>query len=390
MAWAAKRDESAKRWTAYYYDEHNIQRQKSGYSSRTSTEELARKLEDECRKIRDGLVDPAERSRREATGRPLVEHIADYRAILAARGNTKGHVGATASAIGRLLKAGNASLLSELDGNHVLTGLAIWRGKGRAARTLNHALVAVQGFARWLAASKRIAEADPLLMDLNKYDERGDMRIVRRALSPAEVAKLLAAAESGRTLTREAPLVPRVKGKRGGWGQKGRARKVAITGPDRAALYRVAMATGFRANELRSLTVDSFALDGDEPTITLKAAHSKNGKGAIQPITREMAEAIKPYLAKKCFDSAALVVPEKTAKLIRVDLDAAGVPYEVKGEGVVDFHALRHSYITHLIRSGANPKIVQALARHADIRLTLERYTHLESDDLRKAIEGEL
>jgi site-specific recombinase XerD len=36
-----------------------------------------------------------------------------------------------------------------------------------------------------------------------------------------------------------------------------------------------------------------------------------------------------------------------------------------------------------------NPKIVQKLARHSTITLTLDRYTTVENSDLRKALEGE-
>ena len=44
--------------------------------------------------------------------------------------------------------------------------------------------------------------------------------------------------------------------------------------------------------------------------------------------------------------------------------------------GVVDFHALRHSFITNLARGGVHPKTAQDLARHSDINLTLGFYTH--------------
>lgn len=43
----------------------------------------------------------------------------------------------------------------------------------------------------------------------------------------------------------------------------------------RAMAYRVALGTGFRVNELRSLTVASFDLDTDTPTVTVDAVHSK-------------------------------------------------------------------------------------------------------------------
>lgn len=68
---------------------------------------------------------------------------------------------------------------------------------------------------------------------------------------------------------------------------------------------------------------------------------------------------------------------------------AAGVPYETAA-GDLDFHALRQSYITHgsLIRSGANPKVVQMLARHSTITLTLDRYTHVDGGNRPKAFQG--
>ena len=50
------------------------------------------------------------------------------------------------------------------------------------------------------------------------------------------------------------------------------------TGPERAMLYRLAMETGFRSSELRSLSRSSFDLDGDPPTVTVEAAYSKRGR----------------------------------------------------------------------------------------------------------------
>jgi hypothetical protein len=46
---------------------------------------------------------------------------------------------------------------------------------------------------------------------------------------------------------------------------------------------------------------------------------------------------------------------------------------------VVDFHALRHSYITILKTSGANPTAAQKLARHSSSALT-DRYTDMSLD----------
>ena len=53
-----------------------------------------------------------------------------------------------------------------------------------------------------------------------------------------------------------------------------------------------------------------------------------------------------------------------------------------------DFHALRHSYITLLERSGVSPKLAQELARHSDIRLTMNVYTHAGLYDLAGAVDS--
>lgn len=63
------------------------------------------------------------------------------------------------------------------------------------------------------------------------------------------------------------------------WGSSGAsadALKSALAKARRAMLYLLAVETGLRQNELRSLTRSSFALDADEPTVTIQAAYAKN------------------------------------------------------------------------------------------------------------------
>jgi len=74
------------------------------------------------------------------------------------------------------------------------------------------------------------------------------------------------------------------------------------------------------------------------------------------------------------------------AELMRVDLEAAGIPYEDEGGRVADFHALRHSFITNLAKGGVHPKVAQDLARHSDINLTLGTYTHTILKDRSEAL----
>ncbi len=51
------------------------------------------------------------------------------------------------------------------------------------------------------------------------------------------------------------------------------------------------------------------------------------------------------------------------------------------------FHNLRHSLASFLVRIKTDPKTVQTLLRHSDVRMTLQWYTHTVSED-RMAAEG--
>ena len=121
---------------------------------------------------------------------------------------------------------------------------------GLSLKTCNHYLRAIKTFSRWMHRDKRTR--DDALAVLEAYNADTNPRHVRRELSPEELTWLVATTET-RTL-------PEHK----------------MPGPDRAMIYRLALGTGLRAKELRSLTPESFDLQSDPPALTLKAAHSKH------------------------------------------------------------------------------------------------------------------
>jgi integrase len=130
----------------------------------------------------------------------------------------------------------------------------------------------------------------------------------------------------------------------------------------------------------------------------------------------EVVRLLKDWLGKKKLKPTALLFPisgrvpggieRKTNKMIRLDLDAARekwlesvspdelkqreqsdfLRYKNAAGRYVDFHSLRHFFITSLERAGISPKMAQTLARHSDIRLTLGIYTHVELHDQTAAI----
>lgn len=50
-----------------------------------------------------------------------------------------------------------------------------------------------------------------------------------------------------------------------------------------------------------------------------------------------------------------------------------------------NFHTLRHTFASRLLRSGANIKVVQTIMGHADLKTTLQ-YVHLYEDDSKRAM----
>jgi integrase len=55
---------------------------------------------------------------------------------------------------------------------------------------------------------------------------------------------------------------------------------------------------------------------------------------------------------------------------------------------VIDLHALRYSFITHLSLEGVPLAFAQKLARHSDSRLAANVYTRLTLAELHRALQA--
>jgi integrase len=174
--------------------------------------------------------------------------------------------------------------------------------------------------------------------------------------------------------------------------------------------YRLALSTGFRVKELRSLTPESFNLDGDTPIVIVAAAYSKHRREDRQPIRADVADVLRPWLAGKPAGMRLFGrLPGGTARMLRADLDAARqawwkeapsdearearakcdfLLYRNAAGEVVDFHSTRHTYISGIVAGGASVKTAQELARHSDPALTIGRYSHTRQHDLQDALNG--
>jgi integrase len=248
----------------------------------------------------------------------------------------------------------------DLTSEAIQGALAAIRDEGLFAQTANHHRAAVRAFLRWCQRLSRIRSVPT--NDVYGFNVNEDLRHGRRSLTDDELSRLIAQSESGP----------------GRWG---------MPGPLRATAYRVAAATGFRAEELRGLTPESFRLDGPRKSIFLKASSTKNKKPADQPIARSVADLLRPWLRVKPAGKSVFPLHHETAKAMQADLKAIEVPYGTE-DGVADFHSLRDYYVTALVRSGRSIKEVQQLARHAKPETTLKHYAKVAAHDLHNAVES--
>lgn len=352
-------------WYITYRDEHGNRRTIRGYTDKRATEQLAAQLEDEARKRRDGLIDEAQEQLAAHAKRPLSAHLDEYEQHLLDKGSTKRHVRETMAYIRDAADSLGWGRVRDIRAEAAHRHLADRRTtRGTGARALNARRTALRGFTRWLIAHGRLA-VDPLAA-LPAFKEAGDRRRVRRTLSPEDLARLVEHTERAPTLGR-------------------------LAGTDRAMLYRVLAGTGLRRSEASSLTADSFHLDDpDGPHVVVEAAYSKRRRRDEQPLPHDLAAVLAPWLAGRRGESGALwPLPDKAyAKVLRPDLERAGIAATDEEGRVFDFHSFRHGYCSALARAGVPVKAMMDLARHSDPRLTLATYAKLELADRRGALEA--
>ncbi len=333
-----------------------------------------------------GLVDPSEKF----SDHSFEEHLEAFETHLKSKEVGQRYRRESITKIRRAAAYGKWDRLVDITPSSVARFLDDLKRRGLSVQTRNHYLKTLKHFIHWAIREKRLA-TNPIdhIATLNpKTDRRHD----RRALSQEEFRRLIDAAETGQ----------RIEG---------------ITGPDRAIMYLLAAWTGYRKGELGSLTIRSFDFDTDPPSVTVEAAYSKRRRRDTQYLKPSIAREIQRWIKRKAPQPDEILFPisahtgpgidRKTGKMMRLDLEAARrkwlaeskdenerkersgsdfLKYQDQHGRYADFHSNRHTFITRLERSGVSPRMAQALARHSDIRLTMNTYTHLEEKEKIEAV----
>jgi integrase len=220
-----------------------------------------------------------------------------------------------------------------------------------------------------------------------KLDEKADVKRKARALTANELERLLDAAE-------RRPMIEALTIRRGP--HKGvlaaklsdkRRAELVRTGQERRLIYKTAILTGLRLNELRTLTVADLSF-GDVPFLKLDANNEKSRKGSTLPLRGDLAAELKEWTAGKERTDSVFYVPSGLLRIMDRDCKAADIPKKDADGCVVHVHALRHSFGTHLSLAGVAPRTAQAAMRHSKLDLTMGVYTDSRLLDTAGAIES--
>jgi integrase/recombinase XerC len=148
-----------------------------------------------------------------------------------------------------------------------------------------------------------------------------------------------------------------------------------------AAIFEVLYGSGLRVSECVNLDV------GDLEAGELRVRRGKGGKDRVVPLGEKAREALDAWLARRNQlrpSGNAVFLNARggrvSARSVRRFIDRHAIAASVPKTHP---HALRHSFATHLLGSGADLRSIQELLGHASIKTTA-RYAHVDLQYLMK------
>ncbi len=376
----------SKKWWGRYRNALGIEKRVPLATDRRVSQTMLQELVQKVERQQAGMEDPTEEQMR----RPITEHLTDFEKSQKSKNNSPRYVLEIMAKLRRIVDACCWATVMQITASDVQGFLADLRGGGLSVQTSNHYLRAIKSLTRWLVINRRL-KSNPL-DTLSTLNVRVDRRHDRRPLSQDEFIRLIQVADVGPPA-------------------------VGLCGRDRAMLYILAAWTGLRRGEIGSLTLRNFRLDANPPTVTVEASYSKHRREDRQILHPDLVDRLRQWLRDRKAESDEILFPisertcgvdRRTSEMMMQDLDAARniwieespdaetrkhreasdfLKYKDSQGRFADFHSLRHTFVTNLCKADISPKTAQTLARHSDIRLTMNVYTHVDEKEQAAAIE---
>ncbi len=394
---------------------------------------LLSQLERRAELVRAGVMTAAEGDAADHADVPLSRHLDAYECHLRAKGGNERRIGMLRRRLERLARECRFARLNRMSAATVEEWLVSQADAGMAAATRNVYRESLVCFGNWCRRTHRLS-VNPFI-DLPRADAKADRRHQRRALTEAELLRLLNAArlrplaEYGREITPKQPDAPRDPRSRATWERSpltfetlheavARAREALNDNPalverlerigrERALIYKTLALTGLRRGELASITVGQLELEAATPHAVLHAADEKNRQGSNIPLRADLVTEIRAWLddelkllQRQCRRRGEPIptrlppatplfrLPSGLTRIFDRDLAVANIAKRDDRGRVLDIHSLRVTFGTHLCAAGVPLRTAQAAMRHSKPELTANIYTDPKLLDVAGAIES--
>ncbi len=148
-------------------------------------------------------------------------------------------------------------------------------------------------------------------------------------------------------------------------------------------LVLLAVNTGMRMGECLHLRWKHVDLTAN--VVTVEGTYAKNAKTRHIPLNKEASDALVDWFHVRNKE-ADLVFPGAIKGAVQKNVD---VPlrrlFRLAGIEGASFHTLRHTFASRLVQKGVDPRAVQELMGHGDLRMTT-KYLHLAPGRLAAAV----
>ena len=367
----ADRRKKDTKWLVAWTDENGVRKAKTAFTDYEASLELARKIAKRAAMATAGVTDPFEDHRQT----PIAQHLDEFIASLKSGKRAPRYVFQVENRIKRILAGLGVKFLHELDPVAVDRFLAdLAQKKNYSGITRNEYIASIKSFTRW-AVTYRRAKDDPLV-GLKALERKAiDPAHPRRALSMAEIGRLLEAAERRPLLEVQMIRLGPNKGKPLADVDRRTKARARRKGRERRLVYLLAAWTGLRRNEIRQLTWGDVHVNTIPARITLRARTTKSKRADALPIHPQLADELRAWRPASAGPTDFVISTVPDMKCLRADLALAGIAHKDEAGRYVDFHSLRVSLATMLAANRVSPRAAQAFMRHTDPRLTAGVYT---------------
>jgi integrase/recombinase XerD len=151
------------------------------------------------------------------------------------------------------------------------------------------------------------------------------------------------------------------------------------------AILELLYSCGIRNTEMRTMTIYSTDISSGYVRVM-----GKGHKERVIPVGAVACKYIKLYLEKArpqlCKGDTDTLFLSKSGRMLTEDFPADIARKYCKRAGVkkdINAHCLRHTFATHMLRYGANIRVIQTMLGHESLETT-QIYTHVEISDLKK------